>query len=93
MTLWNNGEETQALKHLKLAGFGSAIVIVACWTVCQTCGLDAGPSAHRLPDARRPDSLMLLCIWRLSWCLGNVHMAGAQKPSTGARCLQGPSRA
>ncbi|CAL5220614.1 g2656 [Coccomyxa viridis] len=26
-----------------ITGFGSAIVIVAVWTVCQTCGLDSGP--------------------------------------------------
>ena len=28
------------------AGFGSAIVIVAVWTVCQTCGLDAGEGVY-----------------------------------------------
>lgn len=30
------------------AGFGSAIVIVAVWTVCQTCGLDAGEALSHL---------------------------------------------
>ena len=31
-----------------VAGFGSAIVIVAVWTVCQTCGLDAGEALFHL---------------------------------------------
>ena len=62
MTFWNIGEETQALKHPNFAGFGSAIVIVACWTVCQTCGLDAGQSAQPLPAARRSNFLVNLSI-------------------------------
>ena len=84
------GVETQALKHLKIAGFGSAIVIVACWTVCQTCGLDAGQSAQCLSGAMPSDFLLYVSISGLSWCLGNIHAAGNQNLSTGACLLAGP---